>query len=276
MSNYADLLNNQNNSSKPKKKKRSRVKKIFGGLALTSALVLGATGWYFRDNIGDFVKGLGKKDINPDDLLAFAETIPLDQDGVISITYPFVDRTLDETNGRYSLPDSYEFVYIGENGEEEPVLNVIKKDDMEPDNIVNFESTSGYPGGVIGVRTDYASFLNDAGEVKTTALGENNPNNSKLVLENYEVPDVYSLPAGFKLYCEDEEINKQALLAYIAEDGTNVYLIPAGIIDNFVVVTEDEFTIIGKYNIFKEQIADVYELYENNRLNNGTETNYSR
>jgi len=274
MSNYADLLNNQNNSSKQKKKKGSRVKKIFGGIALTGALILGATGWYFKDNIGDFVKGLGKKDINPDDLLAFSETIPLDRDGVISITYPFVDRTLDETNGRYSLPDSYDFVYVGEG--EEPTLDIIKNKDMEPGNIINFESTSGYPGGVIGVRSDYASFLNDAGALKNTALGEDNPNNSKLKEENHDVPNVYSLPNGFKLYCEDEAINKQALLAYIAEDGTNVYIIPESVIDKFVVVTENDLIIIGKYNDLKDQIAEVYYQYEDNRLNNGTQTNLGR
>ena len=35
--NYADLLNNNSNNSKPKKKS-SKVKKIFGGLALTAAI----------------------------------------------------------------------------------------------------------------------------------------------------------------------------------------------------------------------------------------------
>lgn len=271
--NYADLLNNNSNNSKPKKKS-SKVKKIFGGLALTAAIGLGIVGYSFRGNIANFVKGFGKEDVNPDDLLAFSETIPLDRDGIISITYPFVDRTFDEINGKYSLPDSYDFVYIGDS--ESPSLSVVKNGELEPDNITNFESTTGYPIGVIGVKTDYANFLDAAGEMKSTALGENNPNNSKLTLEDYEVSDVYSLPKGYKLYCEDEEINKQALLAYIAEDGTNVYIIPKAIIDKFVVVTEDEFTIIGTYNVFKERIAEVYVQYESNRLNNGTQTGYGR
>lgn len=268
---YADRLEERET---PKKKKGLKLKRVFAGLALTAGIAAGIAGFAFRDDIANFIKDFGKKNIDPNDLLGFSETIPLDQDGIISITHPFVDRTFDETNGRYSIPDSYDYVYVGDG--EAPTLNVIKNGDMEPSNIINFESTSGYPQGVIGVRSDYANFLDGAGEIKTTALSEDNPNNSKLVLENYEVSDVYSLPAGFKLYCEDEEINKQALLAYIAEDGTNVYIIPEGLIDSFVVVTEDEFTIIGKYNVFKEQIAEVYDLYESNRLNNGTETNNHR
>ncbi|MCI9280916.1 MAG: hypothetical protein HFI49_01480 [Bacilli bacterium] len=271
--NYADLLNNNSNNSNSKKK-GSKVKKIFGGLALTAAIGLGIVGYSFRGNIASFIKGFGKEDVNPDDLLAFSETIPLDRDGIISITYPFVDRTFDEINGKYSLPDSYDFVYIGDS--ESPSLSVVKNGELEPDNIINFESTTGYPKEIIGVKKDYANFLDEAGEMKATALSDDNSNNSKLVLENYEVPNVYSLSAGFKLYCENEEINKQALLAYIAEDGTNVYVIPANLIDEFVVVTEDEFTIIGKYNEFKERIAEVYVQYESNRLNNGTQTGYGR
>ena len=168
--NYADLLNNNSNNSKPKKKS-SKVKKIFGGLALTAAIGLGIVGYSFRGNIANFVKGFGKEDVNPDDLLAFSETIPLDRDGIISITYPFVDRTFDEINGKYSLPDSYDFVYIGDS--ESPSLSVVKNGELEPDNIINFESTTGYPIGVIGVKTDYANFLDAAGEMKSTALGEN-------------------------------------------------------------------------------------------------------
>ena len=275
MRNYSDALDNRNYGDTTKtKKKGSKVVKIFGGLALTAAIGLGIVGYSFRGNIANFIKNFGKDDVNPDDLLAFSEAIPLDKDGVISITYPFVDRTLENVNGRYSLPDSYDFVYIGD--DESPTLKVIKNGELEPSNIVSVESNDGYPVDVIGVKTDYANFLNDAGEIKSNALSESNPNNSKLALENYEVPDVYSLPAGFKLYCEDEAINKQALLAYIAEDGTNVYVIPKALIDEFVVVTENDFTIIGKYNVLKDQIAEVYDLYESNRLNNGTQTSNSR
>lgn len=273
MSNYSDLLNNSSNNSKPKKK-GSKVKVVFGGLALVTAISAGVGAYTFRDNIASLIKGPKKVDVNPDDLLAFSETIPLDQDGVISITYPFVDRTLEEVNGKYSLPDSYDYVYIGEG--EAPTLNVIKNGELEPNNVFSFESSSGYPTEVIGVKKDYADFLDDAGKIKTDALSEDNPNNDKLALENYEVPNIYSLPAGFKLYCENEEINKQALLAYIAEDGTNVYMIPESIIDEFVVVTENDFTIIGKYNILKDQIAEIYRQYESNRVNNGTQTNHSR
>lgn len=271
---YADALNNSSNN-KPKKK-GSKVKKIFLGLALVGSISAAALAGfdYVRSNT-DFLKGFGKEDdVNPNDLLAFSESIPLDKDGVISITYPFVNRTFEEVHGRYSLPDSYDYVFIGDG--EAPTLNVIKNGELEPNNIVNFESTNGYPKEVIGVQKDYANFLEGAGKTKSDALSENNPNNSKLNLENYEVPNVYSLPAGFKLYCENEEINKQALLAYIAEDGTNVYVIPESVIDEFVVVTENDFTIIGKYNILKDQIAEIYVQYESNRLNNGTETNYSR
>lgn len=271
---YADALNNSSNN-KPKKK-GSKVKKVFIGLALVGSISAAAlTGFdYIRSNT-DLLNGFGKKDdVNPNDLLAFSESIPLDKDGVISITYPFVDRTFEEVNGRYSLPNSYDYVYVGDG--EAPTLNVIKNGELEPDNIVNFESADGYPKEVIGVQKDYANFLDGAGKTKSNALSENNPNNSKLVLENYEVPNVYSLPAGFKLYCEDEEVNKQALLAYIAEDGTNVYVIPKSVIDEFVVVTEDDFTIIGKYNILKDQIWEIYVQYESNRLNNGTEADYSR
>ena len=271
--NYADLLNNNSNNSKPKKKS-SKVKKVFGGLALTAAIGLGIVGYSFRGNIASFIKGFGKEDVNLDDLLAFSETIPLDINGVINITYPFVDRTFEEENGRYSLPNSYDFVYIGDN--ESSTLKVIKNGELEPGNIVNVESSNGYLVNVIGVKTEYANFLNDAGEIKSNALSENNPNNSKLSLENYEVPNVYSLPAGFKLYCENEAINKQALLAYIAEDGTNVYVIPKALIGNFVVVTENDFTIIGRYNDLKDKIAEVYDIYESNRLNNGTQTSNSR
>ena len=275
MRNYSDALDNRNYGDTTKtKKKGSKVVKIFGGLALTAAIGLGIVGYSFRGNIANFIKNFGKDDVNPDDLLAFSEAIPLDKDGVISITYPFVDRTLENVNGRYSLPDSYDFVYIGD--DESPTLKVIKNGELEPSNIVNVESSNGYPVNVIGVKTEYANFLNDAGEIKSNALSESNPNNSKLALENYEVPDVYSLPAGFKLYCEDEAINKQALLAYIAEDGTNVYVIPKALIGEFVVVTENDFTIIGKYNVLKDQIAEVYDLYESNRLNNGTQTSNSR
>ena len=275
MRNFSDALDNRNYGDTTKtKKKGSKVVKIFGGLALTAAIGLGIVGYSFRGNIANFIKNFGKDDVNPDDLLAFSEAIPLDKDGVISITYPFVDRTLENVNGRYSLPDSYDFVYIGD--DESSTLKVIKNGELEPSNIVSVESNDGYPVDVIGVKTDYANFLNDAGEIKSNALSESNPNNSKLALENYEVPDVYSLPAGFKLYCEDEAINKQALLAYIAEDGTNVYVIPKALIGEFVVVTENDFTIIGKYNVLKDQIAEVYDLYESNRLNNGTQTSNSR
>lgn len=260
----------QTDQKKPKKKKGI----FFKGLLLLAAIYVGVNAYNNRGDIISFIKNLRAEDIDPDDILAFSQTIPLDQDGVISITYPFVDRSYNETNGRYSIDDAYTYVYIGEG--EEPTLSVISNDNLEPDNIVNFESANGYPTGVIGLKNDYANFLSEAGEIKKIALSDDNSNNNKLVPETYEVANVYSLPAGYKLYCEDKNISKQALLAYIAEDGTNVYVIPEAIIDEFVVVTENDFTIIGKYNVFRDRLADVYELYEGNRLNNGTETNYRR
>lgn len=280
---YSDVLLGRNSSKRKKKSfsfpnlfKKFSVKKVFGGLALVAVIAAFVGGYDLINNVGSLFKGFRKENIDPDDLLAFSETIPLDQDGVISITYPFANRTYDEVNGRYSLPDSYDFVYIKDSENAEPELQIIKKGEMEPANIVDFESTTGYPVGVIGVRSDYANFLNEAGEVKEIALSEDNPNNDKLVEEKYEVSNVYSLPEGYQLYCEDEEILKQALLAYIAEDGTQVFIIPENIKDMFVVVTDNEFIIIDKFNIFRDQISEVYDLYESNRLNDGTQGNRGR
>ena len=44
----------------------------------------------------------------------------------------------------------------------------------------------------------------------------------------------------------------------------------------FVVVTDNEFIIIDKFNIFRDQISEVYDLYESNRLNDGTQGNRGR
>ena len=80
----------------------------------------------------------------------------------------------------------------------------------------------------------------------------------------YEVSDLYTIPEGYDLYTEDENIRSQAKLAYISEGNTKVYMIPAMYVNKFIGVKTEIVELITKYEGLKEQVIFAYNTYNNN------------
>lgn len=108
------MENEENVSSSKKKRKFRWVKPVAAVVAC--ALVVGATA-HFKYGFGlNSIKNLFNKKGTAN--FSVSETFPLSEDGVISITFPMVDRTDD----LYSIPNGFEAYYVKDESDKKELL----------------------------------------------------------------------------------------------------------------------------------------------------------
>lgn len=190
-------------------------------------------------------------------------SLPVSEDELVGLTYPGVDRNLDAVSGFYSLPENYVGFYIDENGQlREAKLTEITDSVKNGKNVVNYHSADGtIYTDFIGVQDDYANFILEMQEMKDGM--KNNDGTYTIALEaiNYEVPNLYSLSAGYELYCEDQEMMKEAKLAAPLADGSKIYSIPSHLISKFFGITPAAREMLNKYNELENQIINMQKIY---------------
>jgi len=252
--------------TKPKKKKGKRTWKFYvGTIAVVAAFASAVFAAYHFGVFNNVIKKYfnnNSDDTNKDEITAVADLLPIDNDGIIEITYPIVDRTLEEANGRYSLPEGM-IPYFINNTESNVSLSQSKNG--KTDNVKDYESNSeNKPVGYIGLNQEYAGFMSRIEDIKVKIAAGDSTYTAPLHPEVNEVPDVYSIPEGYDLYTEDEEAKGQAKLAYVAEDKTKVYIIPSKYVSKFIGVKTEIIVLINKYEGLREQIIFAYNIYNSN------------
>lgn len=232
------------------------------------AIVAGATYFYDKETgmISDWLDDAFENKKPNDSIAAIADKLPVDNKGIIDITLPIIDRTLEEPNGRYSSFDGYDTYGIyTEDGKVELKRYSNATNNTAGGSVVDYQSVDGVkPTGVISIVDDYSEFLNYMeGVLDSIAKGETTYT-SKLKKIDYEVDDLYSLKDGYDLYTDDVSIRSQAELAYIDTDKTKVYMIPAQYVGKFVGVQSEICEYILKYEGLREQIIFAYNTYNEN------------
>lgn len=257
-----EAKDNEEPKNKPKKK-RGRVIKLFAGCVLIS-LIIGGTIAYGTGIFDNFIKKHfgNDNDTNKDEITAIADSLPIDNNGIIEMTFPIVDRTLAETNGRYSLPEGMVPYFV--NGLE-PNISLSQTKNGQTENVIDYEANSeNKPSGYIGLDKEYAGFMTRIEDIKVKIAAGDTAYTSPLESVNYEVSDLYALANGYDLYTEDEAAKGEAKLAYISNEGIKVYMIPSNYISKFIGVKTEIVELITKYEGLREQIIFAYNTYNNN------------
>lgn len=237
---------------KKKKSKGHKIGWIIGGVA---GCVLLYFGYVNRDTIIKKAKEYIPFDKDKTAIEQLAEDLPLDEEGVVSITFPVVDRTKYD-----SIAVGFEPFYVDSEGE-------LCKAELEQvggkDNVVDFEKTSNGTEATnyLGIADNYANYLEEVKAIKAKILARDKSVTSALESIDYEVPDLYLLASGYQLYCDDQSLVDQAKVAEKHEDGSVVYYIPASISDKFVGVTAEVCNLIVQYDILNDQMVDRYYYY---------------
>ncbi len=254
---------------KPKNKpKKKRTWKFKAGITLAITAGFAYHFGIFGAGLKQIEKGYkGAKEFfdHRDEIIAFAEdALPIDNQGIIEVTYPTTDRTLEEENGRYSFPEGY--VAYNINGDEDNTyLEEYKGNSGANKSVVDYQTNNGLkPVGSIGIDSEYKNFLDNVANIKEKIAKGDTTYTAALKKEEYEVEDIYSLPDGYDLYTEDEEAKGQAKMVYIAEDKTKVYMIPSKYVDKFIGLKSEICMVFEKYEGLREQIIFAYNTYNNN------------
>lgn len=278
MRDYDDYLDDELEEELEKEipKKKGKFKYFFGFTVLATAV--GVTVW--AGKTGKLDKYLDKYIKNKTDLgkiesSEIEDTLPLDQNGVISITFPVVNRTLDEPAGLYSLPSGYTPYYVATEDTTYTDLTIVSDTTKRGENVENYQSNSGnIPNGYIGVQDKYVEFLKKAENIKEKIISHDKNYTSELNEIKYDVSDLYYLESGYDLYCEDPLVEDKAKLAYITDQGGKIYSIPATYVSKFIGVNNTTCELLTKYDELRNQIIDIYSIYSEG-INNET-TNHSR
>jgi len=283
----------KNGTDDKKGKKKKRKIKWYRGAALIVA-ILAALGigigilqakFNIFGKLSNGLKGyLGKNDLNKSGITEIADTIPLDNNGIISITMPVVNRPLDKENQEtfYSLPDGFATYYVYTDGKEVDLAEVTD-DPRNNENVNNYQTQTGNgstPKGYIGIQDNYAEFLKTVDELKAKILsGEDTAYSTALQPVDYQVPDLYLVPDGYELYSEDKTVMEFVKLAYIDYDETEsnkehfskIYQIPEKYLGRLIVVTRDAYILLTKGDELRAQIVEQYEIYMQGQGNVGYE-----
>ena len=252
--------------SKPKKKRKAkRVIVLFGGVVLIASIVA-STIAYKAGLFDNFIKKYlsNDDDTNKDEITAVADLLPIDNNGIIDITTPWYDRTLDEDNGRYTFTYGYVpyDIYNSENGTH---LEAYQGNGEGSKNQVDYQTNNGLkPVGTIGILPEYKEFLTKIEDIKVKIATGDTTYTAPLKSVDYEVSDLYSIPDGYDLYTEDSEARDYAKLAYVDTNGSKVYMIPSMFVSKFIGVKTEIFELIAKYEGLKEQVIFAYNTYNNN------------
>lgn len=264
----------KDNDKPEKKPKKKRTWKFKAGItiAITALAMTAGLALYNFGGLGAGLKQIekGYKNIKAffdhrDEIVAFAEeALPIDNNGIIEVTYPITDRTLEEENGRYSFPEGY-VSYMINGDEDNTYLEEYKGNSGTNKSVVDYQTNNGLkPVGSIGIYPEYKNFLDNVAKIKENIAKGDTTYTVALNKEEYEVKDIYSLPDGYDLYTEDEEAKGQAKIVYIAEDKTKVYMIPAEYVDKFIGLKSEICIVFEKYEGLREQIIFAYNTYNDN------------
>ena len=204
-------------------------------------------------------------EINDQQIEEIVEMLPLDKDGVISITYPMVDRTNYD-----SMPQGFEAFYVDEkNNLCKADLSLVSEENSNS-SVVDYNKDSNNPDiGYLGIANNYAYYLETVKDIKAKIAARDDSVTAALIPIEYEVKDLYLLPAEYQLYCDDPSLFNQAKVADEHEDGSIVYYIPARYIDKFVGVSKQVCNIIVEYDTLNAQMIDRYMYYFGNADNYG-------
>lgn len=266
-----DMEDQIGSEEEQERRPRGRFAIKFCAAALVVALVGGGGFWaYTSEKFPKFNELVDKYlPFNNDknsltDVISVEDKLPLEQ--VVSITYPGVNRYLDEPAGFYSLPSGYSAFYVNDNQQLIPAqLTVITDSSKNGENVVNYQSADGTTlTDFIGVQNDYAEFINRVQAIKNDIKNGNKTYTSALTPVKYEVPDLYLLNSGYELYCEDPTVKSMAKIAYVLSDGSKIYSIPSNVINQFMGVSTETCDLIVKYDYLQNQIIDIYEVYNSN------------
>lgn len=251
-------------AKKKKEKKGGRfVIRIFCGILGVAIVAVGIaeaiTGFL---GIKKIFNNLGKSDEDKQ-ISEIFETLPLDQDGVISITFPVIDRTNRDSVAKGFVPHT-----LDENGNLIKVeLNPIENENANS-SVVDYEKTNGTnigdnftPSGYLGIQEDYAYYLEVVKDMKAKIVARDESVTSALMPIEYDVPNLYLLPSGYQLYCDDQSLFNLAKVAELHEDGSIVYSIPAYVSNKFVGVKEEVCTLIVQYDTLEGQMIERYFYY---------------
>ncbi|MCM1053699.1 MAG: hypothetical protein NC483_06985 [Ruminococcus sp.] len=259
-----------NDETRKKPKKKFKFRFIVGGLAIIAAGL-----WIFNSKTGKIEKLIDKyfnyNDKPQDEITAIAEGLPLDEDGIISITFPVVDRNLDDPQGLYSLPIGYTPYYV-DTEEASAGLSKVTDSSKNGENVDNYQSNSGtVPSGYVGVVDKYAAFLAQVEAIKANLFANGNGDSTiALTKIEYEVPNLYYLASGYDLYSDDPSVMDTVKLAYVLEDGSRIYSIPANMVDKLIGVKKEICEVIVKYDELRGQITEMYTVYTSEGKTNET------
>lgn len=268
MENYEDT------TTTPRKKKRFKV--ILWSCVLTAGLAGGTIAYKtevfpsFNGAINqgiEFLQGLNQfkgdtsKEYDAETVEKAIANLPLDENGIVSITYPGVNRNLNEPAGFYSLPDSYTAFCVENGSLIEANLQPISNSSKNGVNVINYQCQNGNPpDNFIGVQNSYAEFVKRIIEIKEKIAKKDKSITSELKHFEYEVPDLYLVKTGYELYCENQSLMAEVKLAGVVSEG-KIYSIPSRIAHNFIGITKETSDLIAKFNEFQGQIATIYNIY---------------
>lgn len=202
--------------------------------------------------------------------------LPLDESGIVSITYPGVNRNLAEEKGFYSLPEYYTaYVVNRDNKLAKANLTPISNSTKNGVNVINYECRGGNPpASFIGIQNEYAKFVDKMIACMEKIAKRDPKYTSPLVEVNYEVEDLYELEAGYVLYCTDASLAANGRLAYVAANGKQVFSIPRQYINSFVGITQETYDLIQLFTALESQIVAMNSIYFEQEGQNDTRSNY--
>ncbi len=247
--------------SKPKKK-RFKIRYFLGALTLTAAIGVGAF-WGYKTGKFDFLKNKNDDNLNKDEYTTIADSLPLDDEGIVNITYPLVDRTFGEAKGRFSLPAGFVKYYFDTTPEDDQ-LKSFKNSTTNNVNDYEVKVEGTKPTGCIGLANDYAGFMEKIEGIKAKIAAGDATYTASLEQVEHEVSNLYKIPGAYDLYTEDENAKKEVQLAYIDTDKSKVFMIPSEYVDNFIGVKSEICELIAKYEGLREQVILAYDTYNNN------------
>ncbi len=258
--------------------------KLCGGFVVV-ALAIGIAaealiGFFgIKPKVVNFFKNFGKSDEDKQ-ITEIVGMLPLDDDGVISITFPMVDRT-----NYNSMPNGFEPFYVDENNNLCKADLPIISEENNNSSVTNYGKENGNsngfePAGYLGIAEDYAYYLETVKDMKEKIATRDASVTTALVPIEYEVKNLYLLPADYQLYCDDPSLFNQAKVAEEHDDGSIVYSIPVMYIDKFVGVSKNVCNIIVEYDTLNGQIVDRFMYYFGNTnsygANNESQNNMGR
>lgn len=280
------LKESARNKLKKGRKKKSRKIKWFAGATVAVVLIGALTveelqyGW-ITNKAKNLFKNFGAQDLNKDSITEVLANLPLNNDGIISVTVPMGVKPLDNEQKElfyYLSDEEFAKYYVYDDGKQVE-LQEVTDDTRDNEKIQYFKTANGeIATGYIGIENEYAEFLKLHDEIKSTiSPTDKTAYSTPLIPVIYEVSDLYKVPDGYELYCDDKSVGEFAELAYIDYDETEtnnehfskIYSIPENFLENFIPVTKEAYKVLSYGDELKADLVDTYEMYSQVKGNMG-------